>query len=421
MTRDFLTLLAVILLLGFTSCGGDDDDEVVQTEKQTGYVVQTQSGVGQDISNFIQFFDDIPSGSIDNTQGKSFQQFNVSSKASNFIVSRNISGGDEGYSQVKFNLEGEAFESEFLPTLAFAGFVGMQNSETGFYGDGSTENINIFNPTTMQNTGVIDMTSAYRVPNWTSVTWETYVVRGNDLFVWTRPAIAGSGSFYASDSAIVNHIDLASGTYQSTSFFADKGLSRRTTENWVDGQGNIYFSVGGAGGVGGTPAILKIPAGATSFDPGYNFDYTAPVSSSLGILPVLAGNFEYHQNGKGYTVVSTTVPQELTDFLNANGGLAAILADPDLLNQALALLNASANGQFIELDLVAQTATVIPTLPTVSASASGVTIIDGKVYCIATSGGINAVYQYNPDTGAATEVFNVTAGGRILGFYKIGE
>ncbi|MEM6830790.1 MAG: hypothetical protein AAF551_09765, partial [Bacteroidota bacterium] len=138
-------------------------------------------------------------------------------------------------------------------------------------------------------------------------------------------------------------------------------------------------------------------------------------------LPVLVGNFEYHQNGKAYSVVSTTFPQALQDFLAANGGLAGVAGDPDLLTQALALFNSNPSGQFVEIDLEAQTTTIIEDTPLVNAFGSSVTVIDGTVYFLAVGGDTNAVYVYDPATQTSSEVFNVTAGGSISGFVKIGE
>ena len=276
----------------------------------------------------------------------------------------------------------------------------------------------------MQSKGVIDMTGVFSDPVWTGVTYEAFVVRDNDLFLTTRPAIEGSGSFYATDSAIVNHIDLTTGTYQSTSALDKNGLARRNNENWIDEQGNVYIFAGlGSPERQSRPSVLKIPSGSTSLDPTYDFEPFNAVSALLfgAGLPVLTGNFEYHQNGKAYSVVSTTFPQVLQDFLVENGGLGAVAADPDLLAQALALFNTNPSGQFVELDLEAQTTTKIDDVPFVNAFSSKVKVIDGTVYFLAVGGDTNAVYEYNPTTGTSTEVFNITAGGSISSFVKIGE
>ncbi len=130
MSKNVLNFLTAIIFLSLWSCDNDPEDSIppvdpTPTEKQTGFVVHTQAGTGNELTNFVQFFDAIPCGSIDNTEGKAFQTFFVSQVIDNFIITGNISGADEGLSQVNFDLNGEAFESAFLPTTGFAGFGGF--------------------------------------------------------------------------------------------------------------------------------------------------------------------------------------------------------------------------------------------------------------------------------------------------------
>ncbi|MEM0940739.1 MAG: hypothetical protein AAF600_15895 [Bacteroidota bacterium] len=414
--------LIIVSLVSCTmiSCSTDDDSTPI-TEKTSGYVLHTQV-TGETTSNFVQFFDEIPSGTVDNTQGKSFPNFSVSQIAENFIVSGNITGAQEGLSQIKFDLDGEAFESAFLPTTGNAGFTGLKDASNAYFDDRNSEDIIIFNPSTMQSEGIIDMSSVYRGSQWTGVTWETFVVRDNDLFVWSRPAIAGSGSFYATDSAIVNHIDLTTGTYQSTSFFNGHGLSRRNTENWLDEQGNIFMAVTLANpGSGARPSILKIPVGSTEFDPSYEFFFVDAVGGeAASLLLQTASNFEYYKNGLAYCVVSTTFPSELEATI-AEIGLNPATWTQDDLNRVVAALFSAENGQLVEINVNDQTTSIIEGLPLVSGFASTINVIDDKLYFAAIGSELNALYEYDPNTGQSAKLFDVSAGGQIVGFHKIGE
>ncbi|MEM6736948.1 MAG: hypothetical protein AAGC64_02360 [Bacteroidota bacterium] len=401
------------------SCSTNDDTPI--TEKTSGYVLHTQVA-GETISNFVQFFDEIPSGTVDNTQGKSFPSFSVSQISENFIVSGNVTGAQEGLSQIKFDLEGEAFESAFLPTTGTTGFTGLKDANSAYFDDRNSENIIVFDPSAMQSKDVIDMSSVYRGSQWTGVTWETFVVRDNDLFVWSRPAIAGSGSFYATDSAIVNHIDLTTGTYQSTSFFDGHGLSRRNTENWVDEQGNIFMAVTlGNPGSGARPSILKIPAGSTGFDPNYEFFFVDAVGGEASTLLLqTASNFEYYKNGLAYCVVSTTFPPELAAIIDEIGLNPATWTQDDV-NRVVAILFSAENGKLVEINVNDQTTRVIEGLPVVSGFASSVNVIEDKLYFAAIGSELNALYEYNPTTSESAKLFDVSAGGQIVGFHKIGE
>ncbi|MEM0941658.1 MAG: hypothetical protein AAGI25_18005 [Bacteroidota bacterium] len=423
MIKNVLRFLSISMLLGFVSCS--DDNTTPVSEKQTGYVIHTTAGIGAEQSHFVQFFDEMPSGSIDNTRGISFPRFFAIDVYDNYVISGNISGAVEGVSQVKFDVDGKAFESAFLPTTGTSASGAIKDAETAYVNDFNSEDIIIYNPTTMQSKGIIDMSVAFRSPSWTGLSWQAFVIRDNDLFFTVRPGIEGSGSFYATDSAIVYHIDLITETYQGVSAIDKNGLISRTyNETWVDEQGNIYLgSLFGDPGRNTEPSILKIPAGSTSLDPNYDFKFVNPVTGTLSSvnLPIFVGNFVYHQNGKGYSVVSTSLPQALLDFIAEKGSVDAILNDPVLVTEAFALLSNNPNGQFVEIDLEAQNTTIIDGPPLVDANNSFVKVIDGSVYLMATGGHTNAVYEYDPATRTITEVFNITSGGRIADFYKIGD
>ena len=248
------------------------------------------------------------------------------------------------------------------------------------------------------------------------------MVRGNDLFVCTRPLDA-TGRLYASDSCIYNHIDLTTNTFQKSFFFPNADLARRNLENWVDEQGNIYIYQSGKINVPQTikPSILKIPAGSTEFDPSYNFKYIDATGGVAQALPIQAGGgFNYYKNGKAYAIASTSFPPELLAFLAANGTDFSTWT-PEDFQTALGILETAANGQYVEIDLVAQTVKLLTDIPSTSPFNGRTFIIDDKVYCVVSTPNENALYEYDPATGASRKAFDVSAGGTIGEFYKLGN
>lgn len=414
------SLLIVMAGLVFTACKKEETNPA--TEKQTGYLLYTQltDGSGTD---YVQYFETLPSGTVDNTQGKSFTSFFSGGLAyDNYVVSLEVNGAGSGMSKVMANTDGEVFVKGTLPTVGSTAWGIVRDATTAYADDRNDNNILIFDPSTMQNKGIIDMSNAFRAPQWTSSQFEGFVVRGNDLFVCTRPLDA-TGSLYASDSCIYNHIDLVTGTFQKSFFFPNADLARRNNQNWVDEQGNVYIYQSGKINVPQTvkPSILKIPAGATEFDPNYNFKFIDATGGAALSLPVQAGGgFNYHKNGKAYAIASTSFPPELLAFLAVKGTNFSTWT-PEDYQTAFGILETAANGQYVELDLVAQTAKVLTDIPSTSPFNGNTFIVDDKIYCVVSTPNENALYEYDPATGTSRKAFDVSAGGTIGSFVKLGN
>lgn len=415
---NFLYLL-LILGLFLVSCENNDSDATATLP--SGYILHTQTE-GSTPINYVSFFSELPSGSVDNTQGKTFAAFLIRMALGNILLSDDNSGANQGLSKISINSNNEVVEEIKLPTIGFAAWGIIKDATTAYVDDRNDDNITIFNPTTMQTTGVIDMSNIFKAPQWTGLQYEGFVIRGNDLFVGTRPD-DGSGDTYASDSSIYNHIDLTTNTYQKTIFFPGADLARRTTENWVDESGNIYIVTGGNITVPQTirPTILKIPAGSTDFDPNYDFKYINAVGGAALTLPIQSGGaFNYYKNGKAYAIASTTFSPALATFL-AQVGTDFSTWTAANFQQAFGILFTAANGQYVELDMNAQTATILTDIPATSPFNGRTFIVDDKVYCVVSTTNESALYEYDPATGNTQKVFDVTGGGTITGFFKTGN
>ena len=207
--------------------------------------------------------------------------------------------------------------------LTFQGNAAFKDETTAFVGGISTDII-IFNPTTMQKTGTIDLTSVSNIGNVTdfpqpgaeivaeSVT--EILIRDNLLFASLMPLadLATQVPAEKGCSIIVIDMDEIDANAQGNAdavvkrIFDERGSS---TGAWgsgggspfmrLDEQGDIYVLchnswAGWRAAYDRPAAILKIAAGTTDFDESYYFDLES-AAQGLG-SPVM--NFEYYGDGK---------------------------------------------------------------------------------------------------------------------------
>ncbi|MEM9327904.1 MAG: hypothetical protein AAGA85_19720 [Bacteroidota bacterium] len=216
-------------------------------------------------------------------------------------------------------LEGSMNVSE----LTFQGNAAFKDENTAFVGGISTDII-IFNPTTMQKTGTIDISSVSNIGMVTnfpqpgaaivaeSVT--EILIRDNLLFASLMPLaeLATQTPGEKGCSIVVIDLDEVDANAQGNTdavmkrIFDDRGSS---TGAWGSGGGSPFMRLDERGDIYvlchnswagwreayDRPAcILKVASGTTEFDQSYHFDLES-VSRGLG-SPVM--NLEYYGNGK---------------------------------------------------------------------------------------------------------------------------
>ncbi|BDD09397.1 hypothetical protein FUAX_18290 [Fulvitalea axinellae] len=411
------SLLATAVL--FTACSDDNDDPAPDSGiKTSGYVLYTQAE-----TNYWKYYETMPEGTIDNTQGKSYANFRTRMKGENFIISSNItSSKDAGMDKMVVNADGQLEKVGQLPVIAPSYYGAIKDKNTAFIDDVNDNDITIFDPETMTPTGKIDMSKAYREDDWTNQIYESFVIRGNDMFVATRP-YTQKNTLWAGSELIYNHIDLRTNAFVKSIKFPDAVVVRRTEQNYVDEHGNIYIPTQGNSNIPNIkPNIVKIPAGQTDFDLNYDFKVVDAISPAHAKMPIqVMGKFTYHKNGKAYANISTSFPQEILAIFKEKPDFSQWT--PEDFQKAFALLRSSSIGQYVELDLEAQTVKILPDMPGSSPYDSYLTIIDDKVYCgvLNPSENVNALYEYDPATGTTKKAFDISQGGRISGFFKLGE
>jgi hypothetical protein len=216
-------------------------------------------------------------------------------------------------------MTGEISTSE----LTFQGNTAFKDASTAFVGGISTEVI-IFNPTTMQKTGKIDISAfseigtstEFPMPGGTigaeSIT--DMVIRGNQLFLAVFPMTEVATYTPGKEGCTLLIIDLnmVDPNSQDNSDAVVKRIydTRGSwTGAWGSGGGSSFMNVdengdlyvlchnnwtGGRAMFNKPAAILRVPAGSSDFDPNYYFDLESAAEGDGS--PVI--NFEYYGNGK---------------------------------------------------------------------------------------------------------------------------
>ncbi|MCG8310230.1 MAG: DUF4374 domain-containing protein [Cytophagales bacterium] len=217
----------------------------------------------------------------------------------------------------------EMVRSMSLTEVLYQGNATFLDENTAFVGGLSTDII-IFNPTTMQKTGTIDISSATMVGASTdfpapggTIAAESVaemIIRGNTLFVALMP-LTDVSTFTPGLSGcpiVVIDLDQVDASAQGNTsavvkrIYDDRGSS---TGAWGSGGGSYFMTLDenndiymichnmwtGWRTVFDKPAcILKIPSGSTEFDANYYFDLESAAKGNGS--PVM--NLEYYGDGK---------------------------------------------------------------------------------------------------------------------------
>lgn len=409
--------MAISTLTFMSSCDEDDDDlpksDPTEERKSSGFVVNAQTPEGTAI---VKYFDELPTGDVDVSDGTDFQQFfPVDGFASAIYLAR--PSGDAGFSKIMVDGNGDIIEDAFLSVVDESSFqIAIKDANTGILHDRNTPNrLTVFNPEDMTVSGTIDMSAAF-VPSEAPHRYQTFYFRGDEVFA---PLRGNAGEIY--DSLVVHVANFKSGNYVSTLTYETGAAAPFNDygQNDVDEMGNLYISHQGDVGGGNPASILKIPAGNTEFDPDYNFRAANVLNPANFFLPIFRG-FRYVGNGKAIALVATDTPQAAIDLVTVAGGVQNLSSDE--IQQVLGILFSAENARWSELDLEAQTVTPIDGLPSQSVFATTVVMeSEGQLYLPITTPSINALYSYDVNSKATAKVFDLVAGGALVGVYNLGQ
>ncbi len=363
----------------------------------------------------VKYFSTLPSGTADLSDGQVFSQFSPRDAFDgNLFTSK--TDGTGAFTKMAVNGNGLLVEDGEI-TLSDddnSFLIKVINDTTGLFHDraNSTE-ISVFNPTTMELEGIIDM-SAGTAPS--PQRFQEFVIRGDEVYA---PIRAADGNSY--DNYIVQIANYQTGQYVGQTEFPTGANSFVNIfgQNWVDDAGNIWFQNAGSPLEGNfISSIHRVPAGSQQFD-SYSFIPALAANPANTLFPQ-TGRVYFLGNNLAIALVITDVPQGVIDLLASVGGDPANLSE-EQIDLALGLFFTEETGRWVELDLEAQTATIIAGLPAQGGFAvTSVEEINGLVYLSITRATENAFYTYNVTTKEVEKAFDVV-GGSIDGIYDLSK
>ncbi|MEM6722288.1 MAG: hypothetical protein AAF611_23375 [Bacteroidota bacterium] len=374
--------------------------------KTSGFVV-----IGTTASNsaLVKYYEELPSGTIDISNGTDFPRFFPNSIMDHAMF---LSRPDEspGFSKYVVGEDENFYEVGTLPTLNQGSFrIDVRDSNVGVFQDRATsDNITIFDPTTLQITGSIDMTDAF-VPDDIGQRYQRFIFRGDDVFAPIRGNVNGE----AFASVIFHQGNLASQEFVGEVIRNGNGFSDINTvndfgQNFIDPSGDLYLADAGNYNGGQVWArVNRVPAGSNQIDPNYIFEPARVLNPANIFLPTFS-QFKIMPNGKAIAKVNAQTPQAAIEIVLSVGGNLANLS-PTQIQQIFGILFTAETAFWCELDLQSLSVTPIMGIPPVGVfSGGGNAFFHGNdVFIPVATQTENAFYKYNPLTGVAEKAFDV--------------
>lgn len=403
MRNPILSVSSVCLALALVFSGCDEGNEPKKESTAAKYVVL--SAADKWAEGYLTSFEDLPSGTVSAISNSSLlvnSSFGFRSYK-NWVFARANTAGDVGLQKYTVNADGSFKDAGFI--VDASQFVIVDDAR-GYYLDETrgTLKIQTFNPSAMERTGEIDLSSLRdETVEYQVIGKHTLAVKEGKLYAGiTYGTITGQG--YADD--VVDYIefaviDIASNTLDKTITYNDGGLN---SIGWGS-SGNKMWSLGDDGALylystGLTlgfakASVIRIKKGETEFDATWRLDAHELVPQSSVATALV-------RNGKIYL----ELPSEplASDFSN----LESIIFD------------------YYAVDLETKETTKITGMPQhhfAYANEQAITEVDGKIMFWVRNPGqnIDGYYALNSDGTSATQVFNIAHDGFMWGFVKLEE
>ncbi|WP_461637125.1 hypothetical protein [Labilibaculum euxinus] len=380
----FLTITTCIALL-FAACGKDENNSTPIVDKQNFFFVNSV-----DASAYAGTFKDLSESAVDNSNAYEYTFGIYPFVHNNIILLPEGTKGDIVYKLIRDD-KGEVTQAGSLSFEqgALPGEITFVDENTAYASLCGRGKIAIFNPSTMEQTGEIDLSSAASVDN--NPDPGCNVIRDGKMFValnqlqTTHTSVAGTG-------AEVAVIDLSTNSIEKV-IKDDRtcvvGLFRHS-DAIVDEKGDIYFYSQGVEGMNALKdGFLRIKDGETEWDSDYYLKPSETSVTGLDEYPMYGLSFYYAGNGIAYSTLmllsETSMPT------------------PDYLNDK--------NFQAVKIDLWNKTIEKINLPLSTSMGAFGITEYDGKIIfgLVAETG--SGYYTYDPATGDCSQTPVTTVAG----------
>ncbi|HYF68305.1 MAG TPA: hypothetical protein VD884_09215 [Ohtaekwangia sp.] len=389
--------------LVFTSCDSNDDPS---SGEQGGEKYVILSAAEKWEEGYITSFNDMPSGSISPIVPRSLQvntSFGIRS-FKNWFFSRSNTAGTAGLQRYSVKADGTISDDGFIANASQ--FIVIDET-IGYYLDETRGKLKLqtFNPTTMQRTGEIDLSSLqneeypYQV-----IGKHTLAAKDGKLYAGMTYSTLETEGFGGDLIDYIEFvvIDIATNTYEKTITYEEEagyntiGWGSSANKMWTIGDdGALYLYSTGLQNGFTQSGVIRIKEGETDFDKTWRLDAHDLVAGSS----IAAGLVK---DGKMYIELPSTA------------------LNPDFSNLMDFIFD------YYVVDLQTKEATKITGMPQhhyAYANEQAITEIDGKIcfWVRNLDENIDAYYALNNDGTSATQLFNIDHDGFMWGLVKLDE
>lgn len=399
-------------LFAFASCSSDDNSGSEPTKPEetnkTSYAVLTATLGVQPFVGYLTNYAKMPEGNLDNIQKGSLQVKGNGIKAYGEWVFQRLQLGrtsspDDGILRYTINPDGSLVESGRITGMSSNFYV--HDKTTGYYADAgrSLLKLQIFNPSTMQRTGEIDLSAVEdKKAEYQAVGTNFIAAKEGKLYVdiitGTQKGKGNGMTDPARGYVQIAVIDIATAKYEKTikdTRISFVGYPGNANQMWSTGEdGALYICSHGFGVDGSTngSAIVRIKKGTTDFDNKWIVNVNDYMKdATVGSVT--------EKGGKLYTAWGDKA------FVYGD-----ILGTANFTYYAFDKENIAAGPKAVE---------GIPASTYAFQDAQAISTIDGKVYFrVVNNKDYNGYYVLGSDN-VAKPAFNIGKGGNVWGLVKL--
>jgi hypothetical protein len=355
------------------------------------------------------YFENLPgSSTVDMTAKSTFNYFFEKTDWKNFIFGTSLRG-DRTLSKIAVDQDGRLVEVASIPLLNDLNFVRIIDDNLGLSTLWNSDRyVGLFNPSTMEPLGVIDMSKAKKIATNRRNYYSNIVYRKQDNWVFLALLTDSdkTSTYYDATDVYVEVVNLKTRQWEKTITYANASypVSRDNENQIVDESGNIWIFTQVSYGLDGQmapraaqyarPQILKIPAHSTEFDASYSFNPVNAFGQQNLFVQLRLGSI-YDANGIAYSCISAQ--PESPRILELVGKFGkGVITEAEFFELRNAIFY-SENQRWVKLDLNARTVTSI----------EGIPFTAGFEYPNAYKYGDKFYFQYNTASNGTSVFFRV--------------
>ncbi|MFT3750197.1 MAG: hypothetical protein QM768_17910 [Agriterribacter sp.] len=387
LTSAFLLAFGAAIII--TSCKKKDDDNGGGNSEPDKIVMVNNITTGSTPTAYLTTRKDLSAGSLTNAKGQQTVFYALAQTHGSDIYLFEARSGDK-VKKFTRNADGSLTEvgSITMPANAFPYCIAFESDTKAYVNLSNTGKIAIINPTTMVQTGTIDLTS-YALGDGSPDPGQM-LYRDGKLYVGCWQTSDGTTSIHPAELLIIDVANNNQVTSITDNRTTEAGNGSAYGSMFFDETGDLYvLCMGSWGFVPGQKAgFLRLKSGATSFDPTYFFNTT---DYSIANIP---GNHIDYTHRVAY----------------AGNGIAYITGNiPALMSNPPDYSLDKTFGAF-KLDLAAQTITKLD-IPYSNGSAAAVMYYQNKAWFGMSTSTAIGIYSYDPVTNTASAAPVVTTEG----------